>query len=108
MNIPGKSFEVVEACSGMRSVVALLTLSVIIGFFWLNKKSSKTLLAIASVPTAILVNILRVSVMILLFYFFEMDLSEGVLHTATGMSVFLVATLLLFIFERLLKWWERK
>jgi exosortase len=108
MNIPGKSFEVVEACSGMRSAVALLTLSVIIGFFWLNKKSSKFLLAMASVPTAIFVNILRVTVMILLFHFFGMDLSEGALHTVTGMSVFLVAALLLYIFERVLRWLERK
>lgn len=108
MNIPGKSFEVVEACSGMRSVVALLTLSVIIGFFWLNKKSSKILLAMASMPTAILVNILRVTVMILLFHFFGMDLSEGALHTVTGISVFLVAALLLSIFERALRWREKK
>ena len=106
MNIPGKSFEVVEACSGLRSMITLLTLSFIMGYFMLKKNSSKLILIIASIPTAIVVNIVRVTVMILLSYFFRLDLAEGKLHTITGITVFILALLILLLIQKLLQPWE--
>ncbi|CAB5115414.1 hypothetical protein D3OALGA1CA_2692 [Olavius algarvensis associated proteobacterium Delta 3] len=108
MFIPGKTFEVVEACSGLRSMISLLTLSVIFGYFRLRKVSSKLVLVVASAPTAIFVNIIRVVTMILLFHFFKLDLSEGTLHTLTGISIFAIALLTLFLVERILEKWEIK
>jgi len=108
MNIPGKSFEVVEACSGLRSMITLLTLSFIMGYFMLKKNSSKLILVIVSIPTAIVVNIARVTVMILLFYFFRLDLAEGKLHTVTGITVFILALLILLIVQKLLEPWEKR
>jgi exosortase len=107
MNIPQMSFEVIEACSGLRSVVALLTLSVVTGYFALTKFSSKAILLAASLPLAILVNIIRVVSMILLFYFFRLDLTEGVWHTLSGLTVFLIAMSVLFLLQRVLEFWER-
>ncbi len=108
MNIPGKSFEVVGACSGMRSIVTLLTLSIIIGYFMLKKSLLKIILLLTSIPIAIVVNILRVSAMILLYYFFHLDLSEGLLHTITGLLVFVVAFLLLLAVHKVLEFCEAR
>lgn len=108
MNIPGKSFEVVEACSGLRSIITLGTLSVIIGYFMLKTKVSKLALLVASLPVAILVNIIRVTSMILLFHVFRLDLTEGTLHTMTGLMVFAMALVILLFFHKALEFWETK
>lgn len=108
MNTPGKSFEVVEACSGMRSIITLVTLSLIMGYFMLIKKFSKIFLLLTSFPIAIIVNIFRVSSMILLYHFFRLDLSEGFLHTLTGLFVFAFALVLLLLVHKILEVWETK
>lgn len=107
MTIPGKSFEVVEACSGLRSIISILTLSVIAGYFILNKTKSKIILIVASTPTAILVNLTRVTTMVLVFQFFGIDLSEGHLHTFTGISIFGLAILIFMVIIKVLKNWEK-
>lgn len=108
INIPGKSFEVVEACSGLRSVITLMTLSVIMGYFMLRGTAVKWCLFAASIPTAILVNLLRIVAMVLLYHFFEVDLTEGTLHTVSGLAVFAVALAILLFLQRVLEFWELK
>jgi exosortase A len=108
MSIPEKSFEVVEACSGLRSVITLMTLSVIMGYFLLRNTSSKLLLVAGSIPAAVLANLLRIVVMVLLYHFFKLDVTEGALHTLGGMAVFVVALGILFIMQRALEFWEQR
>jgi len=103
MTIPQKSFEVVEACSGLRSMITLLTLSVIMGYFILRRSVSKIVLVAASIPTAIMVNIIRVTCMILAFHYFQWDLTEGTMHTVTGLAIFVIALLILFILQKVLE-----
>lgn len=108
MNIPEKSFEVVEACSGLRSMITIFTLSILIGYFLLRKNSSKLMLLTASIPTAIVTNIIRVSAMILLFYYLQFDLSTDTWHTALGVAVFCIALLILFLLQRALEIWDER
>ena len=108
MTIPEKTFEVVDACSGLRSSISLLTLSVIMGYYMVQKIPSKLILLAASIPTAIAVNIFRVSIMILVYHFFGLDLTEGTWHTATGLGVFVLAFAFLFLIQRILERWETK
>nr|WP_320010681.1 exosortase/archaeosortase family protein [uncultured Desulfobulbus sp.] len=108
LTIPEKSFEVIEACSGLRSVITLLTLSVIMGFFVLRQVWSKVILIAISVPVAIVVNLIRVVSIILLFHFFGLDLYQGTLHTLTGLVIFGLALAVLFWAGRILEFWENK
>ena len=108
MNIPEKSFEVVEACSGLRSMITILTLSVIMGYFMVRRTFSKLILFISSVPIALFVNIIRVVSIILVFHYFKIDLYTGVWHTITGLVIFCVALIILFLLERVLEIWEEK
>ena len=107
MHIPQKSFEVVEACSGLRSVITLMTLSIIMGYFMLRRAGSMILLLAGSIPAAIVVNLIRVVAMVLLYHFFGLDLTEGALHTISGLAVFGAALLLLFGLQQVLEKWER-
>ena len=108
MTIPQKTFEVVEACSGLRSMIALLTMSVIMGYFLLKRPISKLVLVAASVPTAIFVNIIRVVTMILIFHFFQLDFTEGAIHTVFGLVIFIIALLTLFFVLKALELWETR
>ena len=108
MTIPDKRFEVVEACSGMRSMMTLITLAVIVGYFTLERLPSRLVLLAASVPTAIIMNVIRVVVMILLFHFYRLDLSQGLLHTLLGMGLFGFALALFFLIQAVLARWELK
>ena len=108
MHLPNRSFEVVEACSGMRSVLSLLNLSVIMGYFMLYRNSSKILLFAACIPIAILVNIVRIVLIILAYYYFQIDLTEGPLHTITGLLVFGLAIFSFFFLKQIFGRWESK
>ena len=108
MHLPNRSFEVVEACSGLRSIITLLNLSVIMGYFMLRRNGSKTLLFAASIPIAIFVNIVRIVSMILAYHYFQLNLTEGSPHTISGLLVFGLAIFIFFLLQRMLERWESK
>jgi exosortase len=108
LHLPEKSFEVVEACSGLRSMITLATLSIIMGHFLLSKNASKIILTGASIPIAIVINILRVTTMVLLYHFFSLNLAEGTGHTVLGVLIFILGLIILFLVQRILESWETK
>lgn len=105
--LPERTLEVVQACSGLRSLMTLLTLSVIISYFTLNSNWLRGLLLLFGVPVAIVVNIIRVLIMILAFYYFDFDLTQGTIHTIFGMAIFVLAIALVFLFKGVLSFWDR-
>lgn len=106
--LPDKSFQVVEACSGLRSLITLSTLSLIMGYFFLQKKRCKLILVLLSLPVAFFVNIIRVSAMVLAQHYFGLDLTEGTAHTAMGLVIFCLALIILFTLQRIMELWETK
>ena len=97
-----------EACSGIRSLISLSTLSLILGYFTLFRWRSIVLLLLFSVPVAIFINIVRVVSLVLVYEWFAIDLSEGMAHTVSGLVLFLLGLVLLVFFQRILESWEAK
>lgn len=108
LHIQNKSFQVVEACSGIRSLISLTTMSILISYFTLSRLRSAALLFLFSIPVAIIINILRVVTLVLAYYYFQLDLSEGMLHTLTGLFLFILGLGLIYIFQKILELWEIK
>lgn len=108
LHLPKKSFQVVEACSGIHSLISLTTLSLILGHFNLFRRRSIVLLLLFSVPVAIFINIVRVVSLVLVYEWFAIDLSEGMAHTVSGLVLFLLGFGLLVFFQRILESWEAK
>ncbi len=106
LSIPGKTFEIVEACSGMRSLIMLATLSLIFSYFMLQRGSLKIVLLASSIPIAIAVNIIRVLSLVFAYHWYRLDLSEGASHTILGLGVFCIALAGLFGIQRLLERWD--
>jgi exosortase len=110
-----KKLEVVEACSGIRSLMTLVTLAVIfayftrpksddadgtsVGFLQRSKKFSfwRAIILVAfAVPIAIFTNALRVSGTGVLAHYYGTSVADGFFHSFSGWVMYVVAILLLF------------
>lgn len=105
---PGLSLQVVEACSGMRSILTLLLLSALYAFFSLRTRIGKLVLFLSGIPVAILINIFRVTGIFLVWHFIGYDLTHGLLHKVFGVALFGVALIILFVLQKGIFFWERK
>jgi exosortase A len=106
--LPDHTLQVVNACSGLRSMVSLLMLSAIFGYLTLTSNLSRTILFFSGIPVSILVNIIRVLLMISAFYYFDYDLATGSTHTLFGIGIFFVALLIIYLLKEVLAIWERR
>ena len=60
IELPAMRLEVAEACSGIRSLMSLFTLSVFYGYFTERTNTRRWLLALASIPIAVAANVVRI------------------------------------------------
>lgn len=107
INLPGKTLQVVHACSGLRSMMSLMTLSIILGYLTLRSNVLRALLFFCGIPAAILVNIVRVVVLTSVFYYFQYDLTAGTTHTVFGILVFSLALAFIFQIKRVFAFWDK-
>jgi exosortase len=109
-----KKLEVVEACSGIRSLMTLITLAVVFAYFsyprssgaggpggpigWLRSYGfwRSLIIVLSAVPIAILTNAARVSGTGILSRYYGTGVADGFFHSFSGWVVYVVAFLLLF------------
>jgi exosortase len=112
IRIPNHELFVAEACSGLRSLTALLSLGVLLGAITLDRPISRVLLLAVAVPVAIVLNGIRVFLTGFLVYFIDPKLGEGFMHITEGWLIFVVAFLLLGGFAWALlkaeRWYARR
>ena len=116
--------EVVEACSGIRSLMTLITLALILGFFTRQRRERVTqswrqlmrnpnsiqigLLILSAIPIALVTNAARVMITGFLTYFYGPDTAGGAWHDISGSFVFLSALgLLILVNFGLKRIWRR-
>jgi exosortase len=95
INIPGNQLFVTEACSGLRSLTALVALGVLIGGLWLKHPVSRVMLLAITIPVAIMLNGVRVFLTGFLIFFVDKRLGEGFMHLTEGWIIFVVAFVIL-------------
>jgi exosortase len=108
-----KKLEVVEACSGIRSLMTLLTLAVVFAYFthpsgdeppsgkrfgWLKSYGfwRATIIIGSAIPIAILTNAFRVSGTGVLAHYYGTSVADGFFHSFSGWAVYIAAFILLF------------
>ncbi len=96
------SLEVAEACSGIRSLISLLALSVV--FAYLSQKTTlkRVLLVFSTFPIAIIANAARVTGTGILAHHYGDKVARGFFHGFSGWILFVVAFVCLFIVGGLL------
>jgi len=107
INLASTSIEVAEACSGIRSLVALLTLGIVYGYFVEVRPWLRIVLALATIPVAIAANAFRVAGTGLAAHWYGPGAARGFLHTFSGWLVFLAALVMLVALHRILLMFHR-
>jgi len=131
-----KRLAVVEACSGIRSLMTLITLAVIYAYFTKPRVAQTSagddaaksqtklyatllsvpfwrslILIVSAVPIAILTNAVRVSGTGVLAHYYGTRVADGFFHSFSGWVVYIAAALLLFatawVFDRVARLWEK-
>ena len=113
-----KKLEVVEACSGIRSLMTLVTLAVVFAYFTHSPANTNggngsgpaqrfgwlkdywfwraVIIVASAVPIAILTNAFRVSGTGVLAHYYGTEVADGFFHSFSGWAIYIVAFILLF------------
>jgi exosortase len=89
-----------DACSGMNSLIGLIAVSLL--YIYLMRRTTvryALVLMALVIPIAILVNIARIMILILLTYFYGDHVAQGYLHQTAGIVLFALDLVLVFAFD---------
>jgi exosortase len=103
INLPSMALEVAEACSGIRSLMSLVTLAIIYGYLTEKRIWVRWLLAAASVPIAVVANSVRIIGTGLLVQYWDAEKAEGYFHASWGWIIFVISLLLLYALHALIR-----
>ena len=103
INLPAMPLEVAEACSGIRSLMSLATLALIYGYLMERNNSVRVVLALASLPIAVVVNSMRVVVTGLLVQYWDPDKAQGFFHEFQGWLMFVASLAILYLLHRAIR-----
>jgi len=98
------TLEVAEACSGIRSLISLLTLGIVLGHFADQRTWARVVIALATIPVAIVANGLRIAGTGIAAAYIGPQAAEGFFHSFSGWLVFVFAFAMLFVIQRTIAW----
>jgi exosortase len=101
LELAEQKLNVVEACSGIRSLLTLTFLSLVYGYFFEKRTWIRVVLFLSTIPIAIVANAGRVTVTGIVANI-KPELAEGLFHEAQGWVIFMVAFAILAIFHQFL------
>lgn len=100
---PNVILEVVDACSGLRSLTSLLALSAAYSLIFCRSTWMRVALIASAVPIAVATNTLRVIGTGLLARHMGAAAAEGFFHEFTGLVIFVLALVMLFGLHQILR-----
>lgn len=103
IQLPTMSLEVVEACSGIRSLVSLITLAIVYSYLLEQNKVIRVLLVVSALPIAIAANGLRIMGTGLAGIYWGPDKAEGFFHEFSGWVIFVLSLLMLLALHNLIR-----
>lgn len=89
-----------DACSGLNSLIGLIAITTFYIYLLRNAGWRYSLFLVALIiPIAVIANVLRIVILILLTYFFGDAVGQGFLHVTAGLFLFAVSLLLMFLID---------
>jgi exosortase len=91
IRLPGRELFVTEACSGLRSLTALISTTLLISAMTLVTPLARVAVIAAAIPIAIVVNGIRVFLTGFLVFFVSPAMGQGFMHVTEGWLLFIVS-----------------
>jgi exosortase len=107
LELASQRLNVVEACSGIRSLLSLSFLSLVYAWFFDQKVWMRFVLLAATLPISIVANAGRVTLTGLVSEF-NPTMAEGIFHYASGWVIFMFALLILVLLHQLINLIHRR
>jgi exosortase len=107
IHLHNTTLEVVNACSGLRSLMALFTFGLVFAYVAQRRFLHRGILVAAIFPIAIASNITRIIITALLAHYKGPETAHSFLHDTSGIVVYTVATILLFGTNEILRKTDR-
>ena len=95
--------QVVDACSGLHSLISLIVLCLLIVYFFKDHIWKRSVLLLSSIPLAIVTNSMRIAMTAILYKYFGAGVAEGFFHEFSGLLVFAICIPVLLIEMKLLE-----
>jgi exosortase B len=100
---------VADACAGMNTLISLEAL----GLLYLNlvrhdSLARNLILATLIVPISFTANVIRVTSLTLITYYFGNEVGQGFIHGFAGIVLFTVALILILAVDHTIQWWLDK
>lgn len=108
IELPAMKLEVAEACSGIRSLMSLFTLAVFYGYFIEKSNRGRVLLALASIPIAVIANAARITGTGLCVQYWDPEKAMGFFHEFSGWVMFVVSLFCLYLVHRMMRFFSSR
>ena len=104
ITIPGGTLLVGNPCSGLRSLIAFLAMGALLAYLSAISPVRKIFLFFLSVPVAIVSNLIRVPILILVSHYYGMEAADPdtIVHSGSGVFTFVLGLSLLILCSKLL------
>ena len=96
IHLANTTLEVVDACSGLRSLTSLLALTAVFAYLAPVTNFKKWTLFFSAIPIAVIVNIVRLTITAIMATYINPDAAHGFLHDMSGIIIFFIALLLVY------------
>ena len=103
LELASQPLSVVEACSGIRSLLSLTFLSLVYGYFFDQKQWVRPVLLVGVVPIAIIANAARVTITGIISEY-DKVMAQGVFHSLEGWVIFMIAFAMLGVLHQVVNW----
>ncbi|NOX32314.1 MAG: exosortase/archaeosortase family protein [Deltaproteobacteria bacterium] len=97
LHLANTSLEVIDACSGLRSLTSLLALTAAFAFLAPLSTFKKWILFLSAIPIAVAVNVIRLTITGAMAAWISPDTAKGFLHDISGLIIFGAALILVYI-----------
>jgi exosortase len=102
IEIPGHRLLIQEACSGINSLMSVITFTLLYGLWQRRRPLTIGVLLIAAAGFVLCANIVRITLGAILIQFCQIDILTGTSHELLGLGLFGVSLALVISFDRFL------
>lgn len=102
LHLAQTTLEVVNACSGLRSLNTMFALSIALAWFATYGRHRKLILFLSAAPIAMLANIVRLTITASLASIYGEKVAQGFLHDFSGLFTFVFGICLLLLVSKIL------